>query len=51
MARDGVWVPRGGVHELVEALRRLAVDAGVELRTGEPVTAVARRRVRTARGA
>ncbi|MFW3387667.1 UNVERIFIED_CONTAM: NAD(P)/FAD-dependent oxidoreductase [Kocuria sp. CPCC 205274] len=51
MARDGVWIPRGGVYELVEALRRLAVDAGVELRTGEPVTSVARRRVLTARGA
>ncbi|MEX5236960.1 phytoene desaturase family protein [Kocuria arenosa] len=50
MARDGVWIPRGGVYELVEALRRLAVDAGVELRTGEPVTSVARRNVRTDRG-
>ncbi|KUG61761.1 FAD-dependent oxidoreductase [Kocuria rosea subsp. polaris] len=50
MARDGVWIPRGGVHELVEALRRLAVASGVEIRTGEPVTSVARRRVRTERG-
>ena len=29
MARDGVWIPRGGVYELVDALLRLAVDAGV----------------------
>lgn len=50
MARDGVWIPRGGVYELVEALERLARRAGVETRTGEPVTAVARRRVETARG-
>ncbi|MHC5559489.1 phytoene desaturase family protein [Kocuria sp. U4B] len=50
MARDGVWVPRGGVYELVEALQRLAVGAGVEIRTGEPVTAIARRRVVTDRG-
>ncbi len=51
MARDGVWIPRGGVHELVEALRRLATGAGVEIRTGEPATSVARGLVRTARGA
>jgi phytoene desaturase len=50
MARDGVWIPRGGVYELVEALQRLARRAGVEIRTGEPVTSVARRRAVTARG-
>lgn len=50
MARDGVWIPRGGVYELVGSLRRLAVGAGVEIRTGEPVTSVARGRVVTAGG-
>lgn len=50
MARDGVWIPKGGTYDVVEALRRLAVGAGVEIRTGEPVTSVARRRVVTARG-
>ncbi|MFI7580188.1 FAD-dependent oxidoreductase [Kocuria kalidii] len=50
MAHDGVWIPRGGVYELVEALRRLAEDAGVELRTGEPVRSVTRRHVVTDRG-
>lgn len=47
MARDGVWIPRGGTYEIVEALRRLAVGAGVEIRTGEPVTSIVRRRVVT----
>lgn len=51
MAHDGVWLPRGGVYELVEALRRLAVGAGVEIRTGEPVLSVARGGVTTARAA
>lgn len=51
MAHDGVWLPRGGVYELVEALRRLAVGAGVEIRTSEPVVSVARGRVTTARAA
>ncbi|MFW6187283.1 MAG: phytoene desaturase family protein, partial [Actinomycetota bacterium] len=50
MAHDGVWMPRGGVYELVEALRRLAVAAGVEIRTGEPVVSIARGRVVTAGG-
>ncbi|WP_104118785.1 NAD(P)/FAD-dependent oxidoreductase [Arthrobacter sp. B1805] len=50
MASDGVWIPDGGVYELVLALERLAVDAGVEIRTGEPVQRIARRRVTTAGG-
>lgn len=49
MAHDGVWLPRGGVYELVEALRRLAAAAGVEIHTCEPVTSVTRGRVTTAR--
>ncbi|MHA7279242.1 phytoene desaturase family protein [Arthrobacter sp. MDT2-2] len=50
MANDGVWIPEGGVYELVLALERLAVDAGVEIRTGEPVQRIGRRRVVTAVG-
>ncbi|WP_026531926.1 phytoene desaturase family protein [Arthrobacter sp. H41] len=50
MAQDGVWVPRGGIYELVEALQRLAVAAGVEIRTGEPVTRIRARTVTTALG-
>ncbi len=50
MAADGVWVPRGGVFEIVLALQRLADAAGVEIRTGERVTRIERGRVTTARG-
>ena len=49
MARDGVWAPEGGVHELVNALAKLARHAGAELRTGEPVVELSRSRVVTAR--
>ncbi|MEG9249105.1 NAD(P)/FAD-dependent oxidoreductase [Arthrobacter sp. Soc17.1.1.1] len=50
MAQDGVWIPEGGIYELVLALERLAVDAGVEIRTGEPAQRIGRRRVVTASG-
>ncbi|MHA7261967.1 phytoene desaturase family protein [Arthrobacter sp. TMN-37] len=50
MAHDGVWVPRGGVYELVLSLERLALEAGVEIRTGEPVERIRRGSVRTAQG-
>ena len=40
MATDGVWVPEGGVNELPLALHRLALHAGAQVHTGEPVTAV-----------
>ncbi len=50
MATDGVFVPEGGVYEVVLALAKLARHAGVELRTGEPVTEISRGRVTTARG-
>ncbi|MFS0713322.1 FAD-dependent oxidoreductase [Microbacterium sp. 2P01SA-2] len=50
MAADGVWVPRGGVFEIVLALERLADAAGVEIRTGERVTRIERGRVTTERG-
>ncbi len=49
MAADGVWVPRGGVFEIVVALQRLADAAGVEIRTGERVTRIERGRVTTER--
>lgn len=51
MAADGVWVPRGGVFEIVLALQRLAGAAGVDIRTGEAVTRIERGRVTTERGA
>ncbi|MEC5199088.1 phytoene desaturase [Arthrobacter sp. PL16] len=50
MAQDGVWIPEGGVYELVLALERLAVRAGVEIRTGEPARRIGRRRVVTSEG-
>lgn len=50
MAHDGVWIPAGGIYELVLALERLALDTGVEIRTGEPAQRIARRRVVTSTG-
>ncbi len=47
MAETGAWVPRGGVYEVVLALQRLAEAAGVEVRTGEAVTRIARGGVTT----
>jgi phytoene desaturase len=47
MARDGVWVPEGGVYEIPRALERLARAAGVEIKTGEPVAVISKRRVPT----
>ena len=48
MAVDGVWVPRGGVYEIVRALAGLAKASGVELRTGEAVGRIEPGMVRTA---
>ena len=48
MATDGVYVPDGGVYELVLALVRLCQHAGVSLHTNERVTAVGQGAVRTA---
>ena len=48
MARDGVWVPDGGVNELPLALHRLALHAGADVHTGEPVTSVTQGQVTTA---
>lgn len=50
MAHDGVWIPEGGIYELVLALERIAVGAGVEIRAGEPARRIGRRRVITSEG-
>jgi phytoene desaturase len=47
MALDGVFVPEGGVYEIVLSLYRLARRAGVEVKTGEPVQEIGRDRVVT----
>ena len=47
MARDGVWVPQGGVYEVPLALHRLALQAGAKVHTGESVVTVEKSRVRT----
>ena len=47
MARDGVWVPEGGVYEVPLALYRLALQAGARVHLGESVVSVQRSRVRT----
>jgi phytoene desaturase len=40
MATDGVFVPEGGVYEVVLSLEKLARHAGVEIKMGEPVREV-----------
>jgi phytoene desaturase len=50
MAVDGVFVPEGGVYEVVLSLYRLARRAGVEIKTGEAVLEIMRGRVVTAEG-
>lgn len=36
----GVWYPQGGVYTIAQALARLAIELGVELRTGTPVAQI-----------
>jgi phytoene dehydrogenase-like protein len=48
MAADGVFVPEGGVYEVVLSLERLARHAGVEIKIGEAVVEIGRGRVVTA---
>lgn len=48
MAVDGVWVPEGGVYEIVASLEKLARASGVESKTGEPVESIEPGKVRTA---
>ena len=50
MAVDGVFVPEGGVYELVLALGRLAHHAGVDVRTGEAARRIEPGKVVTAEG-
>lgn len=50
MAFDGVWVPEGGVYEVVRALEHLARRSEVEIRPGEPVTGIEPGKVTTAEG-
>lgn len=33
----GLWMPKGGIYSLVEAIERLALELGVEIRTGNRV--------------
>ena len=51
MATEGVWVPEGGVYELVRALEKLALSSAVELKTGEPVRGIGPGKVFTTEGA
>jgi phytoene desaturase len=51
MATEGVWVPEGGVYEIVRALEKLARASDVELKTGEPVHKIGRGKVFTTEGA
>jgi len=37
LAEDGLWFPRGGMYELVEAMVKLARDLGVEIHLNSPV--------------
>ena len=37
---DGVRFPRGGMYTIIQAIERLAVEAGVEIRTGCEVTSI-----------
>jgi phytoene desaturase len=50
MAVDGVWVPEGGVYEIVRALVKLARYSGVRLRTGELVRRIEQGKVSTVQG-
>lgn len=36
----GLWLPRGGIYALVEAVARLARELGVEMHTGQPVAQI-----------
>jgi phytoene desaturase len=36
----GLWLPRGGIHALVESIARLASELGIEIRTSAPVARI-----------
>lgn len=40
---EGLWLPRGGIYTLVEAIERLARDLGVEIHTRQRVTRILHR--------
>lgn len=40
MAKDGIFVPEGGVYEIVRALEKLALEAGAVIRIGVEVTKI-----------
>jgi phytoene desaturase len=48
MATDGVFVPEGGVYEVVLSLEKLARHAGVQIKKGEPVREIRDSKVVTA---
>lgn len=50
MARDGVYVPEGGIYEVVASLERLARNAGAEVKVEEPVTRITAGKVITEAG-
>jgi phytoene desaturase len=35
---EGIWYPQGGIYRLIEAMRRIAEEIGVEIRTSTEVT-------------
>jgi phytoene desaturase len=39
----GLWLPKGGIYALVQAMERLAQELGVEIRTGSPVRRILHR--------
>jgi phytoene desaturase len=51
MATEGVWVPEGGVYEIVRSLEKLARSSGVELKMAEPVQRIEPGKVLTTEGA
>jgi phytoene desaturase len=50
MAREGIFVPQGGVYEITLALARLATEAGAHIETESQVTKIARTGVTTSTG-
>lgn len=42
MAKEGIFVPEGGVYEIALALEKLAVDAGATIRTNVKVTKISK---------
>lgn len=50
MAREGIFVPRGGVYEIALAISRMATAAGARILTDVPVTSISRGRVTTENG-